>query len=213
MIERPEFITAARALQEQYNLYALAEDTLSTALAACYQAAAEAERQIENEKADDQKRIAELEDQLQDLPRVRLERLRQELEAEKKRRQHLLETVGAVYADTTRKAQLEQAIRELEESTAIHDALDVREAELQSLRTKTYRVHGELADKLRQLDADVLEAKQAVARARHDLELPAEGLYRLANRVHSEFDSTGTQLFFDRMQRTKSGLDRFLNGR
>ena len=213
MTDKMDFITAAREVQELYCLYAEAEDHLSNALAACYQGAAEAERAIEHEKAADAARVAELETELQDLPRVRLEQLRQELEAEKERRARLVTTVGMVYQEPYRKAQLEQAIRELEESPEIHDALDVREAELRSLRTKTYRVHGELADKLRQLDADVLEAKQAVARARHDLELPAEGLYRLANRVHSEFDTNGMALYHDRMQRTKSGLDRFLNGR
>ena len=154
-----------------------------------------------------------MEDLLQDLPRVRLERLRQELEAEKKRRQHLLETVGAVYADPTRKAQLEQAIRELEESTAIHDAQNVQEAELAALRSKVYRVHGELAARLRQLDAAVDEAKREVEKARAALQPAADRFCRIAGKIAALFDTNGLQLHLDRMRRTQSGLDRYLSGR
>ena len=208
MIERPDFITAAREVQELYCLYAEAENRLSDVLAACYQAAAEAERAIEHEKAADTARVAELETELQDLPRVRLEKLKKDLEEEKARRARLVATVGMVYQEPHRKAQLEKQIAELEDSREVHDAQDVRVAELQALRGKRYKVTGELAARLRKLDADVQESKDAVKRARHDLELPAEGLYRLANRIHSEFDTNGTALYLDRMQRTKSGLDR-----
>ncbi len=213
MTESIVFTEAAAEVQEQYKRYFEAEAALDAALAACGSAAAEAQDQLDQEREKDSERISELMNALKDSPRIKLERLKQELEAEKDRRTQLVATVGAVYTDPHRKAAIEAQIRELESSPTIHDAQDVQEAELAALRSKVYRVHGELAFRLRQLDAAVDEAKRGVERARAALQPAAERFCRIAGKVGILFDTDGTRLFHDRMWRTKSGLDRFLNGR
>lgn len=203
------FVEAAETLQAAYNIFAEADAALDAALEAAQAEADEVQSELEREREADQARIVELEALTADLPREKLRRLEQELEAVQEQQKRDRATFGASYTTKAKKQEIEAQIADLQQ--AAHDALTVEEQELAALRQKTYKPSAAAAIRLRQHADKVMEARRGVERALASLEEPATRLHRLVFKVTSQFTPEGRELSYHRLRTATDTARGFLD--